>query len=136
VSIYFRVPLSCPRLLINRERVGCENKAASLFSSLAGAVGLESIIKLLGGLQFDSPDNIRDVALLGNCDDGVQTIADKLGWGVSVFFKLFFVSLKYVLFMFQDELRLLVKTEHDKIDLKAISSAVTAPAVFPPADSP
>lgn len=39
-----------------------------------------------GGLQFDE-DATRDVALLGDCDDGCQELADRLGWGVSCIFK-------------------------------------------------
>lgn len=35
-----------------------------------------------GGLQLDE-DAVRDVARLGDCDDGCQDLADRLGWGVS-----------------------------------------------------
>ena len=44
-------------------------------------------MQLLGvgpGLDFDSPGNFRDVLILGDCDDGCQQLADKLGWGVSI----------------------------------------------------
>lgn len=77
-----RVPSWCPRLLINRELVGCEGRA-SLLANLTEFPGLESLFRLIGGLQCESPDNIRDVAFLGNCDDQVLAIAEKLGWGVS-----------------------------------------------------
>lgn len=40
-----------------------------------------------GGLDFDA-DSGRDVAWLGNCDDGCQLLAEKLGWGVSNFHNL------------------------------------------------
>ena len=35
------------------------------------------------GLALDSPRNIRDVALLGDCDDGCIKLVDMLGWKVS-----------------------------------------------------
>ena len=30
--------------------------------------------------MFDAEGNYRDVALIGSCDEGCQTLADKLGW--------------------------------------------------------
>lgn len=48
------------------------------------------------GLCFDLPGNKRDVAYEGDCDDGCMHLADQLGFG--------------------DELRELVKTEHERID--------------------
>lgn len=36
-----------------------------------------------GGLDFDADDNTRDVAWLGDCDEGCLLLAEKLGWGVS-----------------------------------------------------
>lgn len=47
------------------------------------------------GLCFDLPGNRRDVAYEGDCDDGCLYLADQLGFG--------------------DELRQLVKEEHEKI---------------------
>ena len=35
------------------------------------------------GLALDSPRNTRDVALLGDCDDGCTKMVDMLGWKVS-----------------------------------------------------
>lgn len=78
----YRVPVWCPRLLINRELVGCEGRSG-LLASLADLPGIEALFRMLGGLQCESPDNIRDVAFLGNCDDQVLAMCDKLGWGVS-----------------------------------------------------
>ncbi|CAH1126649.1 unnamed protein product [Ceutorhynchus assimilis] len=72
-----------PRLLINNEKVG-------------RASGLKSMMGLSGGLEYDKKGNTRDVAWIGDCDDGCQLLADKLGWG--------------------DELKALVKAEHEKID--------------------
>nr|CAD7395678.1 unnamed protein product [Timema poppensis] len=61
---------TCPRLLINREKAGQRDRLMRL-------VGMSS------GLDFDSDNNVRDVAWLGDCDEGCQLLADKLGWGVS-----------------------------------------------------
>ena len=49
----------------------------------------DRLTRLLGlkqGLIFDSKDSQsgRDVAWLGDCDEGCQELADKLGWGVSL----------------------------------------------------
>lgn len=76
----FRVPETCPRLLINREKAGHRS-------------GLMALIGMAGGLDFDSKHNTRDVAWLGDCDEGCQLLADKLGWGVKKYFlKLFYFS--------------------------------------------
>jgi NAD-dependent deacetylase sirtuin 2 len=48
------------------------------------------------GLCFDLPGNRRDVAYEGDCDEGCLFLADQLGFG--------------------DELRQLIKQEHEKID--------------------
>jgi len=64
------VPKECPRLLVNRERAGQRDR-------------LMMMLSLGGGMDFDSEDNFRDVAWLGNCDEGCQMLANKLGWGVS-----------------------------------------------------
>lgn len=42
-----------------------------------------------GGFEFDNPNNSRDVVWLGDCDEGCQLLADKLGWGVST--QLYFI---------------------------------------------
>lgn len=65
-----RVNDDCPRLLINREKVG--QKA-----------GFLSLLGVSSGMDFDSSDNTRDVAWLGDCDEGCKLLAEKLGWGVS-----------------------------------------------------
>ncbi|XP_077297827.1 NAD-dependent protein deacetylase Sirt2-like [Arctopsyche grandis] len=111
-SLVDRVPAWCPRLLINRELVGCEGRA-SLLANLTELPGLESLFRLIGGLQCESPDNIRDVAFLGNCDDQVLAIAEKLGWG--------------------DDLRQMIKMEHDRLDILAESSyaSVVNPTFHP-----
>jgi len=61
-----RVPDTCPRLLVNKEKCG----RAGLLMRLMGQAGL----------QFDSSDNYRDVAWLGTCDDGAVAMATALGW--------------------------------------------------------
>mmetsp|Transcript_8925 Transcript_8925/g.23196 ORF Transcript_8925/g.23196 Transcript_8925/m.23196 type:complete len:558 (-) Transcript_8925:110-1783(-) len=52
----------CPRLLINRERVGVRRRRGM-------------------GFRFDSYDNYRDVAILDSCDAGVRALAEAAGWG-------------------------------------------------------
>ncbi|CAG9789075.1 unnamed protein product [Diatraea saccharalis] len=89
-SLVDMVPDWCPRLLINREKAGVR-------SPLLRLMGLG------GGLQFDE-ESTRDVALLGDCDDGCQVLADRLGWG--------------------DELRALVAREHERLDMEG---GVTTP---------
>lgn len=69
---FYRVKDDCPRLLINREKVG--QKA-----------GIFSLLGVTGGMDFDGPDNTRDVAWLGDCDEGCRLLAEKLGFGVSFF---------------------------------------------------
>lgn len=65
----FRVKCRCPRLLINREKVGGQDRLSKFF-------GMKS------GLNFESALR-KDVAWLGDCDIGVQLLADKMDWGVS-----------------------------------------------------
>lgn len=68
-SLIERVNKNCIRLLINREIVGkLSDPLTEMF--------------LGDGFHFDMPGNKRDVAWVGDCDDGVQLIADKLGFGV------------------------------------------------------
>ncbi|KAM3962494.1 NAD-dependent deacetylase sirtuin 2 homolog [Aphomia sociella] len=93
-SLIDMVPEWCPRLLINREKAGVRSPLLRLW----GLVG--------GGLQLDE-DAVRDVARLGDCDDGCQDVADRLGWG--------------------DELRALVAREHERIDLEGRASIPHVP---------
>jgi NAD-dependent deacetylase sirtuin 2 len=62
------VPKTCPRLLINREKAGQKS-------------GIMAMLGFGGGLDFDGKDNTRDVAWLGDCDDGCLLLAEKLSWG-------------------------------------------------------
>ena len=66
-SLIDRVGPNCPRLLINMEKAGVSSR---LDQVLGG-----------GGLQIDNPGNYRDVAWLGDCDQGCRELAEGLGWG-------------------------------------------------------
>nr|XP_034185859.1 NAD-dependent protein deacetylase Sirt2 isoform X3 [Osmia lignaria] len=65
-SLVDRVRPNCPRLLINKEKVGMQDR-------------LSRLLGLRQGLIFDSRTG-RDVAWLGDCDTGCQLLAEKLGW--------------------------------------------------------
>ncbi|KAK2581497.1 hypothetical protein KPH14_005161 [Odynerus spinipes] len=69
-SLVDRVHPSCPRLLINKEKVGMQDR-------------ISRFLGLRQGLIFDAKTSHsgRDVAWLGDCDTGCQLLADKLGWG-------------------------------------------------------
>ncbi|KAM8793979.1 NAD-dependent protein deacetylase sirtuin-2 [Eudromia elegans] len=84
-SLVARVPSATPRLLINKEKTG----QGDSFMSLMG---------LGGGLDFDSDKAYRDVAWLGDCDEGCLALAELLGW--------------------KEELQELVRREHAAIDAK------------------
>ncbi|XP_049877944.1 NAD-dependent protein deacetylase sirtuin-2 [Pectinophora gossypiella] len=99
-SLIDMVPEWCPRLLINREKAGVRPPLLRLW----GLMG--------GGLQFDEEAS-RDVARLGDCDDGCQELADKLGWG--------------------DELRALVRREHERLERSGGLAAPHAPVHARPA---
>eukprot|EP00747_Dinoflagellata_sp_TGD_P187553 gnl/TRDRNA2_/TRDRNA2_45276_c0_seq1.p1 gnl/TRDRNA2_/TRDRNA2_45276_c0~~gnl/TRDRNA2_/TRDRNA2_45276_c0_seq1.p1 ORF type:complete len:644 (+),score=99.36 gnl/TRDRNA2_/TRDRNA2_45276_c0_seq1:52-1983(+) len=64
-SIVNEVRATCPRLLINRERVGVRQGRGP-------------------GFRLDAYDNYRDVAILGSCDGGVRAVADAAGWSVEL----------------------------------------------------
>eukprot|EP01105_Mastigella_eilhardi_P002660 TRINITY_DN1338_c0_g1_i2.p1 TRINITY_DN1338_c0_g1~~TRINITY_DN1338_c0_g1_i2.p1 ORF type:complete len:330 (+),score=56.52 TRINITY_DN1338_c0_g1_i2:736-1725(+) len=61
---------SVPRLLINREKVGSPDPIMVLL------YGVDCT-----GLLLDTPNNVRDVFMQGDCDSGCQILADLLGWG-------------------------------------------------------
>ena len=63
-SLINEVGMNVPRVLINMEKVGIVS------DPITGDTGM----------MFDSPKNFRDVAILGPCDDGCLSLADKLGW--------------------------------------------------------
>eukprot|EP00455_Lapot_gusevi_P022871 TRINITY_DN2380_c0_g1_i7.p1 TRINITY_DN2380_c0_g1~~TRINITY_DN2380_c0_g1_i7.p1 ORF type:complete len:469 (-),score=115.30 TRINITY_DN2380_c0_g1_i7:45-1328(-) len=68
-SLVCNVNDECPRVLINREKVGnrvANNRLFRLFDE--------------DGFNFDGPDNFRDVFVQGDCDAGVRQFAQILGW--------------------------------------------------------
>lgn len=65
-SLIDRVPADCPRLLINRERVGEADPSLR-------SMGYDK------GFNFGG-DGARDVHFEGDCDDGVWALAEALGW--------------------------------------------------------
>ncbi|XP_070162914.1 NAD-dependent protein deacetylase sirtuin-2 isoform X2 [Polyergus mexicanus] len=69
-SLIDRVRATCPRLLINNEKVGMQDR-------------LSRFLGLRQGLMFDTKNTQggRDIAWLGDCNTGCQLLADKLGWG-------------------------------------------------------
>ncbi|KAK0159558.1 hypothetical protein PV327_010654 [Microctonus hyperodae] len=69
-SLIDRVSFKCPRLLINKEKVGMQDR-------------LLRLIGLRQGFDFDpkNRDIGRDVALIDDCDTGCQLLSQKLGWG-------------------------------------------------------
>ncbi|XP_037773267.1 NAD-dependent protein deacetylase sirtuin-2-like [Penaeus monodon] len=69
-SLVDNVPAMCPRLLINREKAGTVDPMMAMLQGMFGSAGL----------ALDSPNNIRDVALLGDCDEGCVKMAEYLGW--------------------------------------------------------
>lgn len=69
LGFIFRAPPLVPRLLINREKVGQRT-------------GIMAMMGVSGGLEFDRKGNTRDVAWLGDCDEGCSLLAELLGWGV------------------------------------------------------
>ncbi|XP_065362316.1 NAD-dependent protein deacetylase Sirt2 [Calliphora vicina] len=83
-SLIDRANTKCVRLLINRTKVGND------FG------GMSSWFMSGPGLMFDNPKNTRDIAYIGDCDDGCLALAEALGW--------------------KDELNELIKSEHERLD--------------------
>ncbi|KAL8219856.1 UNVERIFIED_CONTAM: NAD-dependent protein deacetylase sirtuin-2 [Gekko kuhli] len=104
-SLVGRVPTNAPRLLINKEKTGESDPLMSLMGFGCG-------------MDFDSEKAYRDVAWLGDCDEGCLALAELLGW--------------------KKELEKLVREEHAAIDAKSGpavrdgASACSAPAKQPP----
>ncbi|XP_058467794.1 NAD-dependent protein deacetylase Sirt2-like [Malaya genurostris] len=72
-----------------------------------GGYGIFRAMMYGEGLCFDLPGNRRDVAWTGGCDDGCFMLADRLGLG--------------------DELRKMVKEEHEKLDHSQPGSLSSVP---------
>ncbi|XP_032632164.1 NAD-dependent protein deacetylase sirtuin-2 [Chelonoidis abingdonii] len=98
-SLVSRVPTNTPRLLINKEKTGQSDP----FMSLMG---------LSTGMDFDSEKAYRDVAWLGECDEGCTALAELLGW--------------------KKELEELVKKEHSAIDAKSGQAGEAGASPSPP----
>lgn len=99
-SLVDRVDEKCVRLLINREAVGRSHRNDE-------------------GLRFDLAGNTRDVAWLGDCDDGVKHLAAQIGFKVRTFssFRLIVGRVRFTLILcFQDDLEELIKKEHEQFD--------------------
>ncbi|XP_060144682.1 NAD-dependent protein deacetylase sirtuin-2 isoform X1 [Globicephala melas] len=90
-SLISKAPLSTPRLLINKEKTGQMDPFLGMMMGLGG------------GMDFDSKKAYRDVAWLGDCDQGCLALADLLGW--------------------KKELEDLVRKEHASIDAQSGSGA-------------
>uniref|UniRef100_A0A8C9AIV5 NAD-dependent protein deacetylase sirtuin-2 n=1 Tax=Prolemur simus TaxID=1328070 RepID=A0A8C9AIV5_PROSS len=67
-SLIGKAPLSTPRLLINKEKTGQRDPFLGMMLGLGGS------------MDFDSKKAYRDVAWLGDCDQGCLALADLLGW--------------------------------------------------------
>uniref|UniRef100_T1PBG3 NAD-dependent protein deacetylase n=1 Tax=Musca domestica TaxID=7370 RepID=T1PBG3_MUSDO len=83
-SLIDRAGPKCVRLLINRTKVGND----------FGGIG--AWFMMGPGLMFDNPKNTRDIAYIGDCDDGCLALAEALGW--------------------KDELSELIKREHQRLN--------------------
>lgn len=66
------VRATCPRLLINRERVGVQDN--SVLQLLQGGSFRSR------GLMLGTDSNTRDVEWLGDIQEGVQELVRLLGW--------------------------------------------------------
>ncbi|XP_044902454.1 NAD-dependent protein deacetylase sirtuin-2 isoform X5 [Felis catus] len=94
-SLIGKAPLSTPRLLINKEKTGQTDPFLGMMMGLGG------------GMDFDSKKAYRDVAWLGDCDQGCLALADLLGW--------------------KKELEDLVRKEHASIDAQQAGSGSPNP---------
>ncbi|KAF6079418.1 sirtuin 2 [Phyllostomus discolor] len=103
-SLIGKAPLSTPRLLINKEKTGQTDPFLGMMMGLGG------------GMDFDSKKAYRDVAWLGDCDQGCLALADLLGW--------------------KKELEDLVRKEHTSIDAQSGSGHPNPTTSASPSKSP
>eukprot|EP00937_MAST-01D_sp_MAST-1D-sp2_P006518 g6518.t1 len=75
-SLIGRVPDTCPRLLLNREVAGTLPREIP-HPAMAALYGLEGPFLFL---PEHAAHNWRDVAHLGDCDDGVRALCAEMGW--------------------------------------------------------
>jgi len=66
-SLIHKVPNSVPRVLINNEVVGKVDPTMFLYG-------------LSRGFSFGLPGNYRDIAIIGDCQDGIKSLVEKIGW--------------------------------------------------------
>jgi NAD+-dependent protein deacetylase sirtuin 2 len=65
-----KVSSNCPRLLINRDKVGNPNMLGSFLTNILGL-----------NPDFDTDgENLRDVWFEGDCDEGCLQLAKLIGW--------------------------------------------------------
>ncbi|KAF7242317.1 NAD-dependent protein deacetylase sirtuin-2 [Varanus komodoensis] len=125
-SLVSRVSQNTPRLLINKEKTGEVKFGLVWFDKLHLGIGVgagstffhhfasksDPVLSLMGfgcGMNFDSEKAYRDVAWLGDCEEGCLALAELLGW--------------------KKELEELVKKEHAAIDAEsgqAVADAANA----------
>ncbi|XP_058385252.1 NAD-dependent protein deacetylase sirtuin-2 isoform X2 [Diceros bicornis minor] len=103
-SLICKAPLSTPRLLINKEKTGQTDPFLGMMMGLGG------------GMDFDSKKAYRDVAWLGDCDQGCLALADLLGW--------------------KEELEDLIRKEHARIDAESGSGSPNPTTSASPRTSP
>ncbi|XP_015426556.1 PREDICTED: NAD-dependent protein deacetylase sirtuin-2 isoform X3 [Myotis davidii] len=103
-SLIGKAPLSTPRLLINKEKSGQTDPFLGMMMGLGG------------GMDFDSKKAYRDVAWLGDCDQGCLALADLLGW--------------------KKELEDLVRKEHASIDAQSALGSPNPTTSASPRKSP
>ncbi|XP_057339864.1 NAD-dependent protein deacetylase sirtuin-2 [Microplitis mediator] len=68
-SLIDKVKSTCPRLLINKEKVSVQDRLSRFFGLSHGFV-----------FEPKNSEVARDVAWIGDCDKGCKLLADKLGW--------------------------------------------------------
>lgn len=86
---YFRVNITCPRVLINSEKVGHQDYLKQLVTGDKKSPGFVWLGDFIQGCQlmgtftefnFDSRNNTRDVLLLMDCDTGCNILIKHLNW--------------------------------------------------------
>lgn len=78
-SLINRVPETVPRLLVNRELVGNANPKLSTYGLDSTKFECEQLTSS-EGFRIGLPTNYRDIALLGDCQDGILKLAELIGW--------------------------------------------------------
>jgi hypothetical protein len=80
-SLIDRVPATCPRVLINLERVGEIASYGNPSSGMRGSMNETGFDFQGWTLGKDmGKEHIRDVFYQGKCDEGILELAKRLGW--------------------------------------------------------